>query len=242
MYSNQFTRFSCLSLLMTGTFLPLLPIAPATAGQPDPILISQIPVQTRPKIAVLNFDFSDTSGNYENFFRGSGPARGVSDLLTNKLVQRGTYSIIERRRIDAILQEQGLGVSGLVDPTTAAQIGKILGVRYVLIGSITRFNLSRDQAGGSGCIRLPFVGCVGGSRNTRMAEVELSARLVDTTTAEIMVAAEGTGTAQQSNSRVVVESVAIGSSTSNEDKLISEAATMAVNQLVDKLVAARASI
>lgn len=242
MYSNQFARFSYLSLLLTGTFLPLLPIAPAIAVQPDYTLISQIPVQTRPKIAVLNFDFSDTSGSYENFFRGSGPARGVSDLLTNKLVQRGTYSVIERQRIDAILQEQGLGLSGLVDPTTAAQIGKILGVRYVLIGSITRFNLSRDQAGGRGCIQLPFVGCVGGGRNTRMAEVELSARLVDTTTAEIMVAAEGTGTAEQSNSRVIVGSVDIGSNTSNEDKLISEATTTAVNQLVDKLVAARASI
>src|SRR5947209_19553516 len=45
--------------------------------------------------------------------------------------------MIERNAIDKILNEQNFANSDRVDPTTAAKIGKVLGVDAVVMGSIT---------------------------------------------------------------------------------------------------------
>jgi curli biogenesis system outer membrane secretion channel CsgG len=197
------------------------------------LIITQ--AQSRSRIAVLDFDLADTSGNYGSysFFRGIGPARGISDLLTNKLVRSGNYSVIERSRLEDILREQNLVLSGRIDPSKAAEIGRILGVEYVVLGSITRFNLQENNTGGRVC--LPFIGCVGGGMNTYTAKIELTARLVNTTTAEIVLAAEGQGTAKQQGGRVDTGDIDVDSSTQNHDELVSDAADEAIAQLVDEL-------
>jgi curli biogenesis system outer membrane secretion channel CsgG len=52
-------------------------------------------------------------------------------------VKTGEFSVIERRQIETILAEQNMGASGLVDPATAARVGKLLGAPAVIVGSIT---------------------------------------------------------------------------------------------------------
>jgi hypothetical protein len=102
----------------------------------------------------------------------------------------------------------------------------------VVIGSITRFNL--DEEGGSGSI-FGF----GGSRSRRTAEVQLTARIVNTTTSEIVTAAEGTGTADQGSGGFSVPIIGGGSTSANNDnELLSDAAEAAVDQLATQLVEA----
>jgi curli biogenesis system outer membrane secretion channel CsgG len=74
----------------------------------------------------------------------------VSDLLVDRLVKDGTFSVIERSRLDAILAEQNLGLSGRLDANTAAQVGRILGVDAVILGSVTQFDVSVRRSGGGG--------------------------------------------------------------------------------------------
>jgi curli biogenesis system outer membrane secretion channel CsgG len=200
---------------------------PATVSE---TFIAQNAPQERRRIAVLDFDFASTGGgSYWGWWNGAGPSKGVSDMLTNKLVQGGNFIVVERDRIQQILDEQDLGQSGRVDAATAAQIGRILGVDAVVVGSITRFNLEEGSSGTS------VLGVsVGGRRGS--ADVRLTARLISTSTAEILAAVEGSGTAQQRGNSVSVAGLfGQQSNTSGSDQILSEAAETAVNQLAEQL-------
>ncbi len=60
------------------------------------------------------------------------------DKLITGFVNSKRFKVIERAQLEKILEEQKLGLSGIVDPTTAAEIGKGIGVDAVVLGSVTR--------------------------------------------------------------------------------------------------------
>lgn len=229
--SAQFVRLSCSALLLTGLAIPFLSVStlPAMAGQP--LTIAQ--AQQRMRIAVLDFDFASTGITTAGwgYWGDVGPAKGVSDLLTNKLVEGGSYTVIERSKVAAILAEQNLAQAGRIDPATAAQIGRILGVDAVVVGSVTRFNLQEGGTGGS------ILG-IGGNSRRHSAEVQLTARLVNTTTAEILATAQGTGEAKQGGGGFSIGGlVTFGNDNNNTDGLLSKAAEDAVSQISTSLSA-----
>ena len=63
----------------------------------------------------------------------------VAEKLMVALSATGRVELVERNRLDAVSQEQKLGVSGLIDDATAASIGNITGAQAVLVGTLTRF-------------------------------------------------------------------------------------------------------
>ncbi|QLE55094.1 CsgG/HfaB family protein [Nostoc sp. TCL26-01] len=181
----------------------------------------------KPRVAVLDFDFSSVS-NPSLLSVFSGGSKGVSDILVNKLVKNGNFVVIERSQIDAILREQNLGNSGRVDASTAAQIGRILGVEAVIIGSVTQFDIQQRQSGGG------LFG-FGAATTDTDAFVKLNIRVVNTNTAEILFVAEGNGNDSQSDTQVSVFGIGGGSATSNEGKLITKATEKAIDQVVAEL-------
>lgn len=194
----------------------------------------RLQVRTKKRVAVLDLEFASTglTGAGFSLFGAGGPAKGISDLITNSLVKDGTYIVIERSKIQEILKEQNLGASGRIEPTTAAQIGRALGADLLILGTVNRFNLETNTSGGS------FLGF--GSATTRnAAEVKLAVRMVGTTTGEIIAAADGAGTEEQSGSSAIVGGFGSGgSNTTNTDKLLSSASEKAVTQIVTQLAAA----
>ncbi len=140
------------------------------------------------KIAVLDFEYGTIS---DRWWPGNWDlGKGISDMVVTQLVKDGTYSVIERRKLEAVLSEQKLGASGLVNPSTAAEIGRILGVKYVVLGSITQFSIDTKNIDTGGFGKLFGIGGdVGVSTTT--ATVYIDARMIDTSTAEIVAVAEG---------------------------------------------------
>jgi curli biogenesis system outer membrane secretion channel CsgG len=65
-------------------------------------------------------------------------------------------------------------------------MGKVLGVKYILAGSITKF--SNESRGGG--VRVKGIGL--GGKKTK-SEVALTARVIDATTGEILISAKGLG-------------------------------------------------
>lgn len=192
----------------------------------------QIKPREKRRIAVLDFDFSSISNmSFISGFGGGGGSRGISDLLTNQLVKDGSYILIERSRIDAVLAEQNLGSSGRIEPTTAAQIGRILGVDAVLIGAVTKFDMEDKSKGFS------FGGVFGGSRK-QIATVQIAARLINTATGEILTVAEGTGQSEQKDSTGGVGLFGTTSSSDSRGRVLGEAAEKAVAEVSTQLVAA----
>ncbi len=129
------------------------------------------------RVAVMNFE-NNSSWHYW----GDNLGAAAADELVTQLFETGKFSLIERSQLDAVLAEQNLGQSGRVNPSQAADIGRLLGVQLILTGSITKFSI--DTKGG---------GFRGFGAQYSEAESNLDVRLIDTNTAEILFAGDGEG-------------------------------------------------
>ncbi len=162
-----------------------------------PVAMGQEAAPSAPKhrVAVMNFDYGTVRTTVAEIFHSDQDVgKGISDLLVQKLVQDGKYSVIERNALDKILAEQNFSNSDRADSTTAAKIGKILGVDAIIIGSITQFGRDDKHTNvGGGGYGLGKFGLGGVGKSESKAVVAVSARMVNTTTGEILAAVTGTG-------------------------------------------------
>lgn len=154
------------------------------------------------RVAVLDFDYATVqSGVAAIFGTNQDVGKGISDLLVDKLVASGVYSVIERNALDKILAEQNFSNSDRADSTTAAKIARILGVDAIIIGSITQFgrdDKSTNIGGGAlGGVTGRF-GVGGVRRSKATAVVGITARMINTETAEILASASGKGESTRS--------------------------------------------
>lgn len=139
---------------------------------------------TRPQIAVLDFEY----GTVDNWWGQYDIGKGIADQLVDALVEDGSFRVIERKKLATILGEQDFAASGRADPSaqTMAKIGKVLGVKYILVGSITKF--ANESRGGG----LSVKGIGLGGKKTK-SEVRITGRIIDMSTGEIMLSGKGVG-------------------------------------------------
>jgi curli biogenesis system outer membrane secretion channel CsgG len=162
------------------------------------VIVSSAVVFSAPKkrVAILDFDFA----SIQHWWDGNWDiGKGISDLLVVRLVKDGTYSVVERKALNAILAEQNFSNSDRANPSSAAQIGKLLGVDCIIVGSITQFG-TEDKKVGVGGVGGRWGGFGGGKVGTSKgkAHVVLDMRMVDVDTGEILVVAEGKGESSRS--------------------------------------------
>ena len=69
----------------------------------------------------------------------------LHDQLIEALVRTDTVDVVERTRFDKVMAEQELTKSGITDPDQAARLGKVVGARYVLIGTLDQALLERSS-------------------------------------------------------------------------------------------------
>jgi curli biogenesis system outer membrane secretion channel CsgG len=165
--------------------------APAASTAPA----AAAPQGRKKRVAVFDFDYATVHADVAALFGSDvDVGKGISDLLVTYLVKDGTYSVIERKALDKILTEQNFSNSDRANPTSAAKIGKLLGVDAIIVGSITQFGneTKKTNVGGNGGGFGGF-GIGGFGHKKSKAIVALDARLVDIDTAEILGVAEGKG-------------------------------------------------
>jgi curli biogenesis system outer membrane secretion channel CsgG len=153
------------------------------------------------RVAVLDFDFATVSSNVAAIFGTNvDVGKGVTDLLVTYLVKDGSYSVIERSVLDKILAEQNFSNSDRADSSSAAKIGKLLGVDAIIAGSITQFGNDTKSTGIGGVgAGLGGIGLGGFGRKQTKAIVGLTARVVNIDTAEILAVAEGMGESKRTS-------------------------------------------
>jgi curli biogenesis system outer membrane secretion channel CsgG len=166
---------------MKKAFLFLLLSWPILALQAQPTTAETVetncktPYAERPIVAVANFyneapNRSDKVGN------------GLSDMLTNALVESNCFRVVERKRINDLMAEQSLGQSGAVNEASAASIGKLTGAQVTIVGVITEF--TERESGGVGIIPIQGVGALGVGMTT--AHLGMTIRLINSNTGEII--------------------------------------------------------
>ena len=184
----------------------------------------------RPLVAVMDFDY----GTVNNWWGQYDIDKGMADQVVNALVEDGSFRVIERKKLDTVLAEQDFAQSDRADPSAAklAKIGKVLGVKYIIAGSITKF--STESRGGA--VRVKGIG-LGGKK--AKSEVALTARVIDATTGEILISAKGLGQSSKGGGAEFA-SGGFGVGTSSEEWRTSglgEAQEKACNEFVAALVA-----
>ncbi len=85
--------------------------------------------EEKPRIAVLDF---------QSIGCDSSLGLAASEILRTELGSRGKYRIIERAQLVRVMEEQSLQISGVVDEQAMVEIGKLLGAKMVVVGSLVR--------------------------------------------------------------------------------------------------------
>jgi curli biogenesis system outer membrane secretion channel CsgG len=73
-------------------------------------------------------------------FENKGASRDLGEIILDKMItvlwNQERFKVMERAALNQVLAEQSLGQSGMLDATTAAEIGKGIGVDAIVIGSV----------------------------------------------------------------------------------------------------------
>src|SRR3970282_2083039 len=147
------------------------------------------------RVAIFDFEYGTVrSGVAALFVTDVDGGKGIGDLIVKRLVQDGTYSVIERKALDKILAEQNFSTSDRANPASAAKIGKILGLDAIIIGSITQFGgeNKNTKVGGAGGGFGGF-GIGGFSKKSSKVIVTLDAGIVDNDHRGVFARADGRG-------------------------------------------------
>ena len=166
------------------------------------------------RIGVFQFE-SKTSGVSQQ------QANAVMDMMTRALASSKSISVIERAQLDKVGKEIKLGQSGLVDASTAAEVGRVAGVQYILLGAVTELN--KKASGGA----IPLFGNIGIATSSEEAQATIDVRLVDTSTAEVKLALSETGYSSNETSGLYLGGAVLAEGTFDglESRAISDSVT-----------------
>jgi curli biogenesis system outer membrane secretion channel CsgG len=156
--------------------------------------------QEKRRVAVLDFGYGTVMTSVQAIFgTNQDIGKGITDMLVNQLLADGDYRVFERAAIDKIMNEQNFSNSDRVNPATAAKIGALAGVNTIIIGDITTFGRDdKNYGGGAVGYGLGKFGVGGLGVHKAKAVVEITARIVDVNTGEILASVTGRGESKRS--------------------------------------------
>lgn len=165
--------------------------------------VLQAPVKqynTVKKIGIMEFTGNKEAGQMlsdQMIARLLKEDRGIEDMQTGFLgmgkkvdgvthikgFKTNVYTVIERNQINEILKEQRLGLSGVIDESTAARVGAILGLDAIILGNI-KYEQKEDNTTSS------YV-TLDGKTKTKYCKIRkvssnASMKIVEVSTAEII--------------------------------------------------------
>lgn len=139
------------------------------------VLMPVVSMAKGPTIGVVEFKNETNAGWW-----GSGVGWELSGMLANELAATKKFSVLERNKLQSVMEEQNLGMSGRVTSGTGAKIGKLIGAQYLVMGTVTAYEENTADSGGG----LSFRGIsVGGNKSEAYIAVDL--RVVNSNTGEI---------------------------------------------------------
>tara|TARA_B100001971_G_C17854705_1_gene365202 strand:- start:39 stop:608 length:570 start_codon:yes stop_codon:yes gene_type:complete len=99
----------------------------------DPFGVNSIIGNTR-KIMPANIAIID----FEGIGVSIKEARILTQRLASEIISLNVYQLFERSKVDQLLKEQKFQHSGCVDAVCAVEIGKLVGVQHMVIGTVSK--------------------------------------------------------------------------------------------------------
>ncbi len=139
------------------------------------------------KHAVGVVDFENDAGYHSQWKLGYN----LSILLESALFDTGRFVLVEREKLGVVMGEQDLAASDRVaQASSVAQTGKLRPAKYIATGALTE--VEENESGGGGGFNIKGIR-VGGSKAD--AKLTIIAKLIDSTTGEIVAKKRITGEA-----------------------------------------------
>jgi curli biogenesis system outer membrane secretion channel CsgG len=191
---------------------PSAPAAVMPKVEPVAPIVMQVP---KKRVAVVKFQEKSAYG------RGR-LGEAVQDILMTELSKSGLFILVSRGGdLDLVLDEQDLGMSGVVKEGTGAKSGEVLGLNAIVTGAVSQFGVKQKSA----------TYLIGASK-TQTAEATIDVRVVDATTGQVIFAESGTGVHEESSTQVL----GIGGAKGYDETLEGKALRAAVSQFIDNLI------
>jgi curli biogenesis system outer membrane secretion channel CsgG len=168
------------------------------------------------KIPIVVMDFETRVPGH-----GWRVGKGASDMLITALFKTKKYRVYERERLKSIMKEQKLQMSGAVDMSTAVQIGKLVGAKYIVTGAVTEFGVAKSGASGGGYF----------SVGKQWYRSTVDVRAVSVKTGEIVFADSGSGALKSR----AVKVLGFGGGESYDEKKASESMRMAIDDVMSRI-------
>ncbi|RLD50692.1 MAG: hypothetical protein DRJ05_19305 [Bacteroidetes bacterium] len=121
-------------------------------------------------------------GIYNKSSNWYGLKKGKDGHTFVKGVKTDFYQVIEREQLEKILKEQRLSLSGVLDEASAAEVGQLLGLDVIIMGSVTYSNV--DKRTGT---EYPCLERITTAKGTLKMVSVLTAQIVGTKSAEATV-------------------------------------------------------
>ena len=154
-------------------------------------------------------EFTNQSG--AAWWRG-GVGWELSSMLSNELSSSGAFHVVERQKLQNVLEEQNLGASGRVAPGQGAKIGKLTGAQYLITGTVSAYEENTSSTGGG----LSFRGIgLGGKQSEAYMAIDL--RVINTTTGDIDFSRTVEGRSKSSGVSVAVYRGGFGGNLAHEE-------------------------
>lgn len=97
-------------------------------------MVKSLSQEKKSKIAIM--EFPDLNGQV------SESGKFIPEELTTRFFRTKRFDVVECQLINKVIDEQRLGVTGMLDANSAAEIGKMLGVEAIVTGTITDIGAS----------------------------------------------------------------------------------------------------
>ena len=162
------------------------------------------------RVGVVNFQNKTPS-------RVLGIGEAAADILGTILQKTDRFIVIPQQDMESILSQQRMGATGVVNPETAAEMGKVMGLNAIVTGAVTAY--SETEEGSDYLVA---------KSKKQIARVTVDYRIVDTTTGVQLMADSGAGIYSKSESRVLGMGSKAGYDPDLRDGALREALTKAM--------------
>lgn len=192
------------------------------------VLSSIALAQEKPLVAVMPFEEARVESPYNRHWwwrEGPQVLEAIREAFIHHLIETEELRVLERSRLDQVMQELRFQASDAVDPLYAVQLGRILGAQYLLMGTVTKVDVHETGYVDGGDVILRGIG----------ADVGLRLRIVETETAVAVASVEALGSVRSGHLSVFIPAP-IQASVRGES-VLDTAVKRAVEDLVEKVVA-----
>lgn len=156
-------------------------------------LASAANIKNHPRLAVMQF------GNKAIMSQGlqTGDFVMCSEYAIYQLVACDWFDLVDYEQLENIAKMHSINMSGLVDQSTAVQLGKFASAQFMVVSNVTGLTAKNSTLG----VNAGNSGNISGSKHTVTANVVM--RIVDIETGRIVAAGMGTGSSSSTNAEIV---------------------------------------